>query len=276
MNREEGAVGRWSRVQLGPRERAAARAFVRRVLREVDAELVQASLFGSRARGEARPDSDVDVLLVFRRLPPDREPQATHAEDLADQVAAATGVPVTAWSVSLPDLERGCRTPMLVDALDDSVPLWSAHAPLAPIRFTPHDGLWCAERLLERVEEGGWELADRLSAGDLAAAAKRGRDDVVRLCTALLLLAGTTRPRRAEAVRAARGLLGRLPARETRVLAWAHESFGADGRDEDGPVPQPPGGLPALRATVSRLACDVVSRGDRLHRRTLAGEPRGA
>ncbi|MBI4906368.1 MAG: nucleotidyltransferase domain-containing protein [Acidobacteria bacterium] len=31
--------------------------------------LVQLILFGSRARGDARPDSDYDILLVFRDQP---------------------------------------------------------------------------------------------------------------------------------------------------------------------------------------------------------------
>src|SRR4051794_41966622 len=99
---------------VSPREHAAAMELVRRVRRGVPAELWRALLFGSRARGEARPDSDVDVLLVFRALPPDREPHAGIAERIADETARDTGVPVTAWSVSLDDLVCGRRTPMLV------------------------------------------------------------------------------------------------------------------------------------------------------------------
>ena len=106
-------------------ETAAVAELIDRVRRDIPAALVQASLFGSRARGDARRDSDIDVLLVFQRLPPDREPHASRAEAIAEQVAARTGIPVTVWSVSLPDLERGWRTPMLVDALADSVVLLS-------------------------------------------------------------------------------------------------------------------------------------------------------
>ena len=57
---------------LDERERAAAMEVVRQVRRRVGARLECALLFGSKARRQARPDSDVDVLLVFRRLPPDR------------------------------------------------------------------------------------------------------------------------------------------------------------------------------------------------------------
>lgn len=249
---------------LSAGQAAAARELIRRVRREVDAELVQASLFGSRARGDARPDSDVDVLLVFRRLPEDREPQATHAEALADAVAEESGVPVTAWSVSLVDLECGWRTPMLVDALADAIPLWVAERPLPPISFTAADALWCTGRLLGRVEEGGFEVGDHLSRGASEEAAKRGRDDVVRLCTALLLLQGRTRPRRAAAVTRALPLLGRVHAAQRRVLRWAAASFGPDGRDDGLPVAPPPGGLRGLRETILMLRKVVAAEVDRL------------
>ncbi|HEU0052371.1 MAG TPA: nucleotidyltransferase domain-containing protein, partial [Longimicrobium sp.] len=165
---------------LAPREHDAALRFVARVRREVPAELVRALLFGSRARGEGRPDSDLDVLLVFRCLAPDREPHATWAEEIAEEVAEETGVPVTTWCVSLADLRRGRRTPMLVDALDDGVPLWPPGAPPLRAEYTPEDALFCAAALLDRVEEGSGEFASALGVGDAEGAARRARDDVVR------------------------------------------------------------------------------------------------
>jgi uncharacterized protein len=237
---------------LTPPQLAAARALISAVLREVPARLVQASLFGSRARGDARADSDVDILFVFGRLPPDREPQATQVEELAERVAEHTGVPVTAWSVSLADLHEGVRTPMLVDALTDAVPLWYAARPLPRLPYTPRDAVWCTERLLDRIEEGGTEVARRLRAGDGPAATRRLRDDLVRLCTALHLLRGETRPRRADAVR---GVLRsrRWDPATREALRWAARSFGVDGRDDEA-VPRPPdGGVGLLIAAVIRL-----------------------
>lgn len=232
------------------RQRAAAVELVRRVRREVDADLVQVSLFGSRARGEGRPDSDVDLLLIFRRLPPDREPQATHAEALAEEVAAYTGVPVTAWSVSLVDLEHGRRTPMLVDAMRDGVPLWSAGRPLPPVRFTPADAMHCTAALLDRVEEGSDEVRAALAQADPPAAALRARDDLVRMAVALHLLRGVTEPRRGAAAEGALRLLPHpVPDEVHTALRWAAGSYGAGGREEESPPPPPPGGLgPVLRA----------------------------
>lgn len=227
---------------LDARERVAVMQLVRQARLRIHAPLACALLFGSKARRTARPDSDVDVLLVFRRLPEDREPYATQAERLAEAVARRTGVPVGVWSVSRQDLAPGRRTPMLVDALDDAVAVWPrAEPPRAP--FTPADAAFCAARLLDRVDEGGEEVARHLAAGD-ARWARRLRDDLVRLCTALLLLAGETRPRRGHAVRRFIERHPRVPFSpdERAVLAWAARSYppGHLELDDDHPVPPLP------------------------------------
>ena len=230
--------------------------FVVRILDEVPARLVQASLFGSVARGEARPASDVDLLLVFSLLPPDREPHAGHAERIAAEVARETGVPVTVWSVSLVDLRVGGRTPMLIDALTDSIPIWFCPDPIPPLAFTPADARYCGAALLQRVEEGGVDYWARLGRGQEALAAARARDDIVRLCTVVVLANGHTRPRRGAVVRAAALLLGDLRRADPEVdvvLDWAEASFGPEGRDEESAVFPPPLDPPALAMAIERL-----------------------
>ena len=253
---------------LAPRERRAALEFVRRVRERVPAELARAFVFGSKARGEARPDSDVDVLLVFRRLPWDREPQAGMAEEIAEEVADESGIPVQTWSVSLVDLERGNRTPMLVDALNDGIPLWPPGAPPIPMEFTPPDAMRCVDALLTRVREGAVETAEHLHRGEEEAAWRRVRDDLVRLCVSGFLLAGETEPRRADAVRRFRARWGReFPPGFAPIFRWAAESFGADGRDEERPVDRPPGGLRAAAAVIDALRAWLRVRHRRLARR---------
>ena len=255
---------------LDAREHAAAMRLVHEVRRRVGAKLESALLFGSKARRQARPDSDVDVLLVFKRLPPDREPQATHAERIADEVAARTGVPVGVWCVSREDLLAGRRTPMLVDALEDAVPLWPAGEAPPRAELTPADALFCANRLLDRVGEGSADVSAKLAAGD-PDWARRARDDLVRLCTAVLLLAGETRPRRGDAVRR---FLERNPrfdpgAEGCTVLAWAARSYppGHVELDDDSPVPPLPVPAGAVLDTAERLRELVLARGREGRRR---------
>jgi predicted nucleotidyltransferase len=242
---------------LSPRERRAVERLVGTVRRQVPAELVHALLFGSKARGTARPDSDVDVLLIFRVLPPDREPQATIAEEIAEVVSHEQGVPVAPWSVSLEDLQWGQRTPMLVDALEDSVPIWPAGVDVPWLPFTPQDALRCCAALLQRVEEGSDEVAHRLRHGDTQSALRRARDDLVRMCTAALLLHGETRPRYGHTVQRfleTHVAVEEFPARFLPQLRWARDSFGASGKEEDLPLQRPSGGLTALFALVEHLA----------------------
>lgn len=47
------------------------------------ADLVSVVLFGSRARGEARPESDIDLLVVIRGLPRRRFERYDGSRDLA-------------------------------------------------------------------------------------------------------------------------------------------------------------------------------------------------
>lgn len=250
---------------LTPRKRAVALELVRAVLEHVPAPLTHAAAFGSTARGEAGPWSDVDVLLIFRRLSPDREPHASMAEDIARRVSAISGVMVEPWTVSLPDLRRGRRTPMLVDALSDALPLWPAGIPSPRLPFTAEDARFCVGRLLVRVREGGREVTELVRTDHHGAAARRIRDDLVRLCVAALLLRRDTRPRRACAVRSFAARYG-TPTAWRPVLAWAAASYGPDRKDEHSQVTIPPGGLARAARVVGTLAAW-------LERETLSARP---
>jgi hypothetical protein len=275
--RGDASGGNGRHPPLSIHEAYAVARYLALVRRHVPAELVYALLFGSRARGTARRDSDIDLLLIFRSLPEDREPQATIAEKIAEEVAAEEGVPVEPWSVALLDLKRGLRTPMLVDALEDGVPIWPAHRSPPRPPFTPWDALRCTGALLQRVDEGSEEVAGKLDDADFGGAYRRTRDDIVRLCTAVLLLHGETRPRRARAVERLferDAASGRLAGAMGPLHRWVIESFGPDGRDEDRAVPPPPGGLPVAAELIDRLRSRVArGRHDLACRLDGAGNP---
>jgi predicted nucleotidyltransferase len=55
------AKARWARRRVGVLRIAEIRALVKQALGPLDAK---AFLFGSYARGEARPDSDIDIMVI--------------------------------------------------------------------------------------------------------------------------------------------------------------------------------------------------------------------
>jgi predicted nucleotidyltransferase len=65
---------------------------LRQLLADAPAEVAAAYLFGSVARGQARPDSDVDVGVLFRERPAAR--LADPALRLQDELAARLELPV--------------------------------------------------------------------------------------------------------------------------------------------------------------------------------------
>jgi uncharacterized protein (UPF0332 family)/predicted nucleotidyltransferase len=59
--------------RLKPNDRRAAEAFVENMRRELEGSLLLVALFGSKARGDDQPDSDIDFLLVTEGDPRDLE-----------------------------------------------------------------------------------------------------------------------------------------------------------------------------------------------------------
>jgi predicted nucleotidyltransferase len=54
-----------------PEVQAALAAYVRRVAADYAGEVLSITLYGSQARGEADPESDIDLFVVVRRNTPD-------------------------------------------------------------------------------------------------------------------------------------------------------------------------------------------------------------
>lgn len=69
-----------STTALSPQVQSAVAEFVTRVRAALGQNLVDVRLFGSRARGDSRPDSDIDIALVV-------EADRTRAEDVAIDIA---------------------------------------------------------------------------------------------------------------------------------------------------------------------------------------------
>lgn len=85
--------------KLSAQEQVTARAIVSKVRQRFDGQLVSAILFGSRARGEAAPGSDMDLLIVLSTAD---EGIRRQVRDLAVEVWLQHGVyPSTrVWSLA--------------------------------------------------------------------------------------------------------------------------------------------------------------------------------
>lgn len=109
-------------VDLTPSERAALELFSQRVrdrLRSVVKEIV---LFGSKARGDAAPDSDIDVLVLL-----DSEDWRLKW-DVSEEVVAVgmeTGVFVSALPMLVQHFKKShqTRTSFALNVQEEGVPL---------------------------------------------------------------------------------------------------------------------------------------------------------
>ena len=75
--------------QLNSKDQQVAIAFVDKIRQHFDGQLVSAFLFGSRARGEAEPDSDMDLLVVMAVADPEVRKAIHH---LAAEVWLENGI----------------------------------------------------------------------------------------------------------------------------------------------------------------------------------------
>jgi len=103
---------------LAPAARTALAMFERDAKRAYGDDLLKVVLFGSRARGDARADSDVDVAVVLRRIT-DRGIDRNRLADIAYDAIVETYTDLQAIPVSLDEWEEPerHRNPALIRAI---------------------------------------------------------------------------------------------------------------------------------------------------------------
>ncbi|MFZ2358380.1 MAG: nucleotidyltransferase domain-containing protein [Anaerolineae bacterium] len=80
-------------------------------------------LFGSHSRGEERPDSDHDILVVIEGLP--RDPLARQREVMAPLLPQLLGLPQRLSVIAkTPEELHGDLTPLMVDVCVDGISLY--------------------------------------------------------------------------------------------------------------------------------------------------------
>ena len=111
--------------RLSPAEDALLRDFVERLLAALPpGEIAAVRVFGSRARGDSRPDSDLDVAVELRSDGPGLTGLRRLVTDLAEDAMAAR----EAWDLGLSPvvLPPGPRTGLRDAVARDGIDLWCA------------------------------------------------------------------------------------------------------------------------------------------------------
>jgi uncharacterized protein len=100
---------------LDPATACAVRVFLDQINRKY--QISESFLYGSRARGDFRPDSDADIAVVLNGAPGDRLAIAGEMADVAFDVMMDTGVLVEALPLWEPEFAHPetFRNPRLIE-----------------------------------------------------------------------------------------------------------------------------------------------------------------
>lgn len=125
--------------------------------RDLGEGLVSLVLFGSVARGQARPTSDIDVLVVARDFPWNLADRRRPLLAAWDRARAAHGLPAVEWNlVTKSPEEARVRSPLYLDIVEDGILLLDRDGFFAAVL----DGLRARMRALgsRRVHlpDGSW------------------------------------------------------------------------------------------------------------------------
>jgi predicted nucleotidyltransferase len=84
--------------------------------------LVSIVLFGSVARGQAGPASDIDLLLVAKDLPRALADRRRPFLESWERARAARALPYVQWNLVVKSLEEGrVRSPLYLDIVEDGI-----------------------------------------------------------------------------------------------------------------------------------------------------------
>ena len=114
--------------------KTARAAYVARAVRLYPDDILSITLYGSQARGDAKTESDIDVLVVVRR---DSSALREALTDVAWQVQFEYGVVISDIVRSIEQFNRmrANRFPFYENIEREGVLLWRARPSLCP--FTP-------------------------------------------------------------------------------------------------------------------------------------------
>lgn len=88
---------------LNQKEREVVQSFVRELRGKLGDELVSVRLFGSKARGDFHPDSDIDIFVLVKKKTPEVKDQV---RSLAADYVIDRDVPLSVNLCDLPEAKK--------------------------------------------------------------------------------------------------------------------------------------------------------------------------
>jgi predicted nucleotidyltransferase len=109
-------------TSVSPSDLALAKEFVRRLAQEVDPRLFTVTLFGSRARGEADEESDLDLFVALKENDPQGEAKEA-ASRIACDLTLESGILVSLFVANKEFLRQHEGFSFLQAVEEEGVPL---------------------------------------------------------------------------------------------------------------------------------------------------------
>lgn len=111
-----------SLASVSPSDLALAREFARRLAQAVDPRLFTVTLFGSRARGDADEESDLDLFVALKDSDPEGKIKAA-ASDVACDLMLECGILISVFVADSAFLEQHEGFAFLQAVEEEGVPL---------------------------------------------------------------------------------------------------------------------------------------------------------
>lgn len=185
---------------LTPNEHAAVKELTARLRAKFRKQLVRVILFGSKMRGDFTPDSDLDVMIVFKPNGAALK-EAIYAEESV--VADKFNVPLGAIAVDLENFQRmqKLRAPTYRNLRNDGYSLYPRIGKYSSTPLEVNGGVENVDKhkkfqlahFISKAHQALKTARANLDAGDIAAAANRAYYTVFYLATAVLLVLDVVR-----------------------------------------------------------------------------------
>ena len=120
-------------------------------------DLISLVLFGSVARGQARPSSDIDIVVVARGFPRSLRDRRRPLLEQWERVRASSGLPHVEWNlVTKSPEEARFRSPLSLDIVEDGMLLFDRGGFFAAVLAGMRERMRALGSRRIRLDDGSW------------------------------------------------------------------------------------------------------------------------